>query len=301
MADDNIGTHPVVGETQQQVAAQSEQPAERAQLVTAEPEQQITSQAGQNGGGQQQAVVQQPVTAQQQVAVQSQQQPARSGLTTFHLFPRLPAEIRHKILTDAIRKPNVHFVSCKRAHPNNAGKWSFSFYPLDVKKADDPSGYRLLSLLSEVNDEAALAVKLATATDGNRAVKLPFRVLMNQVDPVEDLICFTFRSSDIDYGYLHPHYQVATPHEFDADRCANTCRTYQKIALIVNPSSNPNPNIGYGRYSFRCMVPNHDHLFGGHRSMCPDEVASFVDLFPSVREVYFILKGFPVSLSLYVF
>lgn len=197
----------------------------------------------------------------------------------FPCFGRLPPEIRAKIFTQAIRKPNIHFIRGKRTYGQT--QFGIDFFP--VSKGQDKSGYRLLEVLDAVNDEAAMAVRHATQ---RHQAKLPFKKLVNRIDEEADLVCLQFPSSRFvnNSSFFHPDLQAINPLRFDANALESHVRPFQRVAFVWSATDSDSSSL---RAFFRCSDQHPEHA--GWK-MCPDELRGFLDCFPSLREVYVILK-----------
>jgi hypothetical protein len=215
----------------------------------------------------------------------------------FPHFALLPTEIQHKIFTEAICKPNIHFVIAKRNDNPATGKWHLKLFP--VPKGKDTSGYRLLEPLASVSEEASKAVHLATAKvavrpeaeggDGSDQVQwavdtVPFKLLNNRFDGGEDLVCFQFqRTAGKVFDYFHPDHQIVNPSAFDPDAQAEQFKTFQKVAIV---SQGHDPHCTSDRSVFRCVGHNHHWNW----TICPEQLCAFLDCFPNLRELYIIMK-----------
>lgn len=217
---------------------------------------------------------------------------------SFPQFTRLPREIQHKIFTEAICKPNIHFVIARRKDVAATAKWHLALFP--VPKGKDTSGYRLLEPLASVNAVASSAVHLATAKvvvqpeaehgeDSGQVQwvvdKVPFKVLGNRIDGREDLVCFQFqRTNGKLFGYFHPHHQIINLSSFDPDAQAEQVKALHKVAIS---SQAIDPYCRNDRSVFRCVGhPNH-----GDWTICPQQLCGFLDSFPNLREVYIVMRA----------
>lgn len=199
--------------------------------------------------------------------------------TTFPYFPRLPSEIRHGIFTEAIRKPNIHFVLAKRVNYVTSRGWRLGIYPMPKKQ--DKSGYRLLENLASVNDEASAAVRLATA---KHEVRLPFKALMNRIDGAEDLVLIDFEHKVSNpCGCFHPDNQIINRGPFDTVDAGNQFRDIQRVAFNYKSR----PTFLLDQRVFRCTQL---HAHRERWYICPEELFGLLNCFAGLKEIYIIVQ-----------
>lgn len=275
---------------------------------------------------------QQPAQQEEQQAQPGQLVHRPSGFT---LFPKFPMEIRHKILTEAIRKPHIHFVYGKRRQVPRSSKWRVSLHP--VPKGSDTSGYRLLEKLASVNREAATAIRLATekrrlltedemqkkdaeqqsetgaGQQGEKdsekkknkfvmvkyEARLPFKYLTNRIDGAEDLVHIQFQDlRKFASGYFHPKYQFISQWcPFDADGMAESLAEFQRVAFTYSTQMTRCSTIsGLGRKGCAFRCVT-NHKAHSEWKICPEELCGFLNCFPNLREVYILLRPAPDVLA----
>lgn len=209
---------------------------------------------------------------------------ALQAATEFRHFPRFPPEIQHRIFTEAIRKPNAHFVMARRVNGRGVrpNEWRLAVYP--IPKQQDKSGYRLLETLASVNGEASTAVRLATS---NHQARLPFAALTNRIDGAEDVVVIGFATAyhghhwREPFCYFHPVNQIISALRFDQDYSYVQFYYIQKVAFTYN-----NSLWHMGAEIFRCSQPHMNHESW---KICPEELFGFLNLFRNLKEVYIIL------------
>ncbi|KAK3348609.1 hypothetical protein B0T25DRAFT_519021 [Lasiosphaeria hispida] len=137
-------------------------------------------------------------------------------------FPilNLPFELQCKIWTEAIRKPNIHFIQAKKVF-TSMYTWGLKTHP--VPKAQDKSGFRQQTAIAAICPSAKEAVHMANA----EKQQLPFPVLRGVGDAATDVVAIKFEtvakkssatlgavdSWDNDFQFVIPvldHIQVAT-------------------------------------------------------------------------------------------
>lgn len=205
-------------------------------------------------------------------------------LTEFTLFTRLPMEIQQMIFMEAMRKPAVHFTEIKH-HVHEPGKWTLSMHP--VNGSGDTSMYRKLRRLGSVCPAAARAVHYGTQ-DKHR---LPFsaRGLKSAgVDTRHDLVHVMLRSSNIGISNFGPWYPAsfgASNSILDVARTRHMLRGISNISLKIDVDTLPYTCFSQAA-PFRSLLRIQEHrLF----CMCPEELSGFLDLFPDLRTVYWLL------------
>ncbi|KXX81064.1 DNA polymerase III subunit alpha [Madurella mycetomatis] len=198
--------------------------------------------------------------------------------TKFPCFPRLPSEIRQAIFTEAIRKPNIHFVLAKRVYYATSRTWRLGVYPMPKKQ--DKSGYRLLENLALVNDEASAVVRLATAKHETR---LPFKALTNRIDGAEDIVLIDLQRNISNLcGYFHPDNQILNRGPFDTVDAENRFLDFQKVAFTYS-----RPNLPLAQRAFRCTwLHRHPQWW----QICPEELFGLLNCFAGLKEVYIIMQ-----------
>jgi len=206
------------------------------------------------------------------------------SLTEFHLFTRLPTEIQQMIFMEAMRKPAVHFTEIKRfAHEE--GKWTITMHP--VNGSADTSMYRKLQHLGSVCPAAAIAVHIGTE-DKHR---LPFstRGLKSAgVDTRHDLVVLKLkyeRNHGVSiFGPWYPASFGAANSRLDVAHARAVLRGITNICLrldIWRHTSCFDPAV-----PFRSLLRISEHQ---QFSMCPEELSGFLDLFPDLGAVYWLL------------
>lgn len=200
----------------------------------------------------------------------------------FPLFELLPMETQIRIFTEAIRKPNIHFVRLQRTVDRISALWRVRMQPFP--KSKDKSSFRYLRKLSKVCFPAAAAVRLSTV----EKARLPFYgKVSGGIDASCDLVCFTLQSKGPKAlsSPWNPQNQSLLG-RFTMDRVA-TAAQFVGLRHIA---------VRYGEYmgtcdsfeaEFRCFVdrgPIHSSYV-----VCPEEFAGFLDCFVDLEVVYIIL------------
>ncbi|KAL2024884.1 hypothetical protein VTK56DRAFT_3583 [Thermocarpiscus australiensis] len=210
----------------------------------------------------------------------------------FPEYNNFPLEIKSLIMTQAMRKPNVHFIIAGHRYTSHIpqaaqarlNQWNLDFSP--VHRKQDTSGYRLIKELALVNKDAYNAVRLSTKKDRAR---LPFKAMTTRVNAAEDLICIRLkrsRRSGTPYGYWHSNHQILNTNTFNADAMAQQFAPFRKVAL---PYSYYDKNCMSVHGLFRCLHSGAVAQTHGLWNMCPLELCGFLDCFPILQEFYIIL------------
>ncbi|KAK0712809.1 hypothetical protein B0T26DRAFT_620658, partial [Lasiosphaeria miniovina] len=192
-------------------------------------------------------------------------------------FRSMPAEIQQRIFTEALRKPQVHFIKALRRDSITTNTWSLLFR--SFPRRTDPSGFRLLESLAVTSANAAAAMRLATP---DRAW-LPFPNLPARYSPSADVVCIEFDRTQ--HGFRFEFFNrcnwlVGDP--FAGDHMANNFPSLRRVAFTYNYRG---ADCMSGRNAFRCLSE-----MGRHRRLkiCPEELVGLIDCLPSLEEVYII-------------
>ncbi|KAK0729494.1 hypothetical protein B0H67DRAFT_650683 [Lasiosphaeris hirsuta] len=199
-------------------------------------------------------------------------------------FPilKLPFELQCKIWTEAIRKPNIHFIRAKKVINDTTNTWGLEILP--VPKSTDTSGFRQQVELATICPSAKEAVYMANA----EKQKLPFKLLKGIGDAATDVVAIKFESPknvkkllSVPRETWAPGWQVLNP-ALDADQVASVFAGIRRAAVKYSgpPSPDTMNSLFCRRYHFGCPEKFR---------ACPDEVAGFVDCLPNVEILYFIL------------
>ncbi|KAK0664626.1 hypothetical protein QBC41DRAFT_233496 [Cercophora samala] len=255
--------------------------------------------------------------------------PKDDAAAGFPQFSRFPVEIQQEIFTQALRKPSIHFMTVERAVErgslNDAGvwvdyawpTWHLTYHP--KPKSSDTSGHRVNKTIGAVSHAARHAVVLATKNPGN----LPFGRSWGPMDADNDLVALDFlpgatQHAKSDFRYFHVNNQFHPPY-YDPDKSFPAGRSRVKkdgksvvrSALTDEPSGMadlrrvgvvykrvPGRVCGSRNTVFQCCVhdgdddDDDDAGIGPHGdwTMCPEEVAGFIDSVPALEEFYFVVQ-----------
>ncbi|KAK4642623.1 hypothetical protein QC761_511380 [Podospora bellae-mahoneyi] len=242
------------------------------------------------------------------------------GLVKFPQFKRFPLEIQQEIFTQALRKPSIHFMNVEKAvipgYTNDKGNWvdptwHLTYYP--KPKSTDGSGYRINKDMGSVSRAAQQAVILATKNPGN----LPFSRAWGPMDTNHDLVVLDFLAGATsnpksDFRYFHVNNQFFVPY-FDPELSFPAGRSrlrdegemnkksvfgtetpggmadLKKVGVVYKQSSER--TCAKQNTVFQCCI----HVDGsivphGDWTMCPDEVAGFIDSMPGLEVLYFVVQ-----------
>lgn len=205
-------------------------------------------------------------------------------LTEFTFFTKLPTEIQQMIFMEAMRKPAVHFTEIKHC-VHEAGKWTLSMHPLNG--SGDTSMYRKLRKLGSVCHAAARAVYYGTQ-DKHRLPFGPRGLKSAGVDTRHDLVHITLRSSNIGFSNFGPWYPAsfgASNSALDVARTRDMLKGISNISLKFDMYTDPFACFN-SAIPFRSLLRIREHA---HFCMCPEELSGFLDLFPDVKTVYWLL------------
>ncbi|KAM7194359.1 hypothetical protein V8F33_007247 [Rhypophila sp. PSN 637] len=209
----------------------------------------------------------------------------------FEYFSYLPPEIQSKIFTEALCKPQVHFMKAsgieKKKTPDT---WSVKFNKKPVPKHSDPSGFQVFTDISHVSQIAARSVRLATI----EKARMPFTKktqINGNMDNSTDLVCVEFGEGKNNWRHYNwaRQTQVLFPQKFDRDTPAADNLGIRRVAIVFNQGtgrpSKATPDL---TAVFRCLDGNH----GGASAckVCPVEVMGFLDIFPDLEAFYLIIR-----------
>ncbi|KAK4159451.1 hypothetical protein QBC43DRAFT_361989 [Cladorrhinum sp. PSN259] len=214
-----------------------------------------------------------------------------------NLFMSLPAELRQEIFFQALRKPNIHHLVVKRGK-NPDGTW-YPYY--DPKKGDRYSGYRFSGKLKLVSADANLIARV----NNTKPMAIPSYSTASDalMDVGNDLISFEFAtgwdtgmfggwglgSSPLLSRGLNREDMIKGPNDTLAHvkRIAIHFRHDREEVQTFKPM--PFPCNCHRRW-VQAVNSKHSHA---HWRFCTIECAGFLDCFPSLEEVYFILQDEP--------
>ncbi|KAK3376944.1 hypothetical protein B0T24DRAFT_523830 [Lasiosphaeria ovina] len=207
---------------------------------------------------------------------------ANQGGAEVPVFRSMPAEIQQRIFTEALRKPQVHFVKASRRDSTTTNTWSLLFRPFP--RRTDPSGFRVLESLAVTSANAAAAVRLATLD----YAWLPFAGLLARFDASTDVVCIEFDRTQHGFRFEffnRRNWLVGDP--FAGGHLADDFPSLRRVAFTYNYRGD---DCMSGRNVFRCLSE-----MGRHRRLkiCPEELVGLIDCLPSLEEVYIILKPSP--------
>lgn len=194
---------------------------------------------------------------------------------------RLPVEIQHKIFTEALCKPHVHFMVAKPRRVPGTYSWVLAYTKADESPAKrGRSGYRLVDEIRTVSLLAARAARLGTT----EKARLPFPVATANFDAATDIVCFEFEGKPDNWrNYVWARESQFLPITFDRETTAAQLGAIKKVAITFNQGVNrvnrhPEP-------FFRCVNHGNDNC-----QPCPDELVGFLDCFPNLEAFYIIIR-----------
>jgi len=206
------------------------------------------------------------------------------GGPVFHYFGKLPIEIQTKIITEALRKPQMHFA--RAVMKNTTSRWQMNIHP--VTKSLDRSGFRFLNKLRFLSPAFAIAVRLATAENNS---KLHFPVLSNNIDASTDIVCLHFEPLTGPYSFPAWHQDLWFLSTLRNHPLINTklIRTHfaaiRRLALVYDKKY---VEAESRRSFFRCYHTTYPSPHAEWR-FCPHELAGFIECFPSLETFYILL------------
>lgn len=205
-------------------------------------------------------------------------------LTEFTLFTNLPTEIQQMIFMEAMRKPAVHFTEIKY-FVHEVGKWTLSMHP--VNGSGDTSMYRKLRKLGSVCPVAARAVYYGTQ-DKHRLPFGPRGLKSAGVDIRHDLVHVMLRSSNIGISNFGPWFPAsfgASNNLLDVARTRDMLKGISNLSLKLDMYTLPVACFS-SAIPFRSLLRIQEHA---NFCMCPEELSGFLDLFPDLKTVYWLL------------
>lgn len=216
----------------------------------------------------------------------------------FPLFSTLPAEIQSKIFTEALCKPQAHWMRAEDYNISHVHRWGLRFTKRNG--GEDLSGFVLSRKIYQVSPVAANAVRLATA----EKARLPFQMtsrtrIMGNIDASTDLVCVEFGKGRTSWRYNNwsRQTQVFLPRRFDRKASVDQNGGIRRLAIVYNQGVTKNtPDL---LRVFKCYTHLDRPQNGNHPpcNVCPTEVVGFLDTFPDLEAVYIIVRHGNLKIS----
>ncbi|KAK3317759.1 hypothetical protein B0T19DRAFT_488935 [Cercophora scortea] len=197
-------------------------------------------------------------------------------------YSSLPKELKDMTWTEALRKPQVHYIRTRPTVRTGGQTWQLNFYARPKER--DLSGFRIIqNLLAACAPQTRKVIDLATVDK----VALPFQRTSRtngHMDGSTDLLVVEFETvpvGGVSYGHFHHRNQATNPF-FDHEQLARDCAGVRRVAL-------PFPRSNTARQGFHCHW--HQETSPEHEDwrVCPEELVGFLDSFDSLECVYILL------------
>ncbi len=209
-------------------------------------------------------------------------------------FQKLPMELKFKIFNEAISGPLIHFAQIRKSQEAHGGPWTIKLHVFP--KAKDTSGFRFIKDMKEVCEASFQVV-----TDAQRAMTpIGFRQMNSMFNPQIDIICFDFerkQSARPGFRYFSQELQFLTNENPNFHCIRRQCSNYRHIAIAYKTQFLP--STARACRVFPCFTDsmpevqnNPFHTYSHQRhcrwTMCPTELAGFLDCFTNLETAYLI-------------
>ena len=229
----------------------------------------------------------------------------RQAATDFPMYEKLPAELQTMIWTEALRTPCVEYGRLERVDQFGSQTWTVKLQRQPAKNAARSSS-GLAGEVSRLTAAGAVAVRLALGVPrvpgggggGDNAVRVPFPAGRRGtpgrfVNGGRDLMVFEFATRGVQAGRTGPWNavnQVAGVFP-PLDRAGFDAmfRDVRNVGVWIDRRM---PLATTRTATFRCRT-----FHGAHANtpVCPEELVGFVDSFPDVEALYFVVDaGMPL-------
>lgn len=209
----------------------------------------------------------------------------------------LPAELQHKVWSEALQKPACHTFKVHRSKDEDPpGPWELHLHP--IPKKYDTSTYRRWKSLLYTKASDGTKLKNISFQTGFRHGMVDFRRIpvkikgqyhpTTAIDAGTDLVILEFER-----GLTAPMlgwFQHSDPDVMNLTAIRNRMQHFNRVAIHYKPSHPYARGSGGPGGPFSCYCPSGLGLCGAWYRACVYELACFLDCFRNLEEFYLVVE-----------